>query len=166
MYKLTYFYYLLLIFFFRAIQAPHPGTSYNPTLKDHQDLLEAVKQRELKIIKQEEHLNRVTTAMFKKVPAEQRDIAKLKELRSGIDDDDDVNGEDSNTDENDEDKNELIAINPPVVVKPKGKKARRNQKEQKALKQQLLNKKLEKKKITDIHRYVGTLITFAVRFKF
>lgn len=44
------------------------------------------------------------------------------------------------------------AINPPVVVKPKDKKKIRKAREQKLIQQQLLKAKLEKKKITDIHR--------------
>lgn len=136
----------------RAIEVPHPGLSYNPTLDAHQELLQAVKERELKIIKQEEHLNRVTTSMFNKMPAVERDIFKLKELRSGIDDDDEDDADDNADDSNEEDKNEFIAVNPPVEVKKKDRKARRKQKEQRLLKQQLLKKKLETKKIVDINR--------------
>lgn len=50
-----------------AIEIPHPGTSYNPSYTDHQELLNDIAQKELKLIKEEEHLNRVTTHMFKKV---------------------------------------------------------------------------------------------------
>lgn len=135
----------------RAIEVPHPGLSYNPTLAAHQELLQAVKERELKIIKQEEHLNRVTTSMFNKMPAVERDIFKLKELRSGIDEDDDDENE-KIVDSDDEDNNEFIAVNPPVEVKKKDKKARRKQKEQRLLQQKLLKKKLEKKQIVDINR--------------
>lgn len=133
----------------RAVQVPHPGTSYNPSLADHQSLLQDVVEREKKIIKKNEHLNRVTTAMFNKVSAVDRDIALLKEQRSGMDE----NDEDAETATgNDENQNELIALNTPVVIKKKSQKARRKQKEQRELKQELLKKKLEKKKIGDIHR--------------
>lgn len=50
-----------------AVEAPHPGTSYNPSYVDHQDLLHQIVQKELDFMKQEEHLDRVTTQMFKKV---------------------------------------------------------------------------------------------------
>lgn len=50
-----------------AVEAPHPGTSYNPSYTDHQQLLHQIANEELELIKQEEHLNRVTTQMFKKV---------------------------------------------------------------------------------------------------
>jgi nucleolar protein 53 len=50
-----------------AVEAPHPGTSYNPSYSDHQELLQQIAQDELKLIKVEKHLNRVTKNMFKKV---------------------------------------------------------------------------------------------------
>lgn len=83
-----------LSFHSRKIEIPHPGTSYNPTLKDHKDLLESVVVLEEKIIRKEDHLNRVTTSMFDKMTAEQRDAARKKEMSSGIDeiDEDDENG--------------------------------------------------------------------------
>lgn len=125
---------------------PHPGTSYNPTFSDHQSLLAEVKKRELQIIKQEEHLERVTTAMYNKVPSYDRDIAKLKELRSGMDDDE----------EEDEDKSdhedEYFAVNPPVEVKRKDRKARRKQKEQRLLQQIQLQKKSLKKQKADLNQ--------------
>lgn len=136
---------MFLLLFRRVIEMPHPGTSYNPTLKDHQALLELVKERELKIIKKEEHLERVTTAMFKKMPADERDDFKLKELRSGLDDDEEPPAK---IDEDDE----YIAINPPVEVKRKDRKARRKQKEQRELQLALLKKKHLKKQTADLHR--------------
>lgn len=110
-----------------------------------------MKERELKIIKMEEHLERVTTAMFDKMPTEERDTFKLKELRAGMDDDDsDADGDAKASD--DEDANEFIAINPPVVVKKKDRQARRKQKEQRALELKLLKKKMDVKQIVDINR--------------
>lgn len=123
---------------------PHPGTSYNPSLEDHLSLLAAVEDRELKIIKKEDHLERVTTAMFKKVSAEERDDFKLKELRSGLDDDEVV--------KDDEDNDEYIAVNPPVEIKRKDRKARRKQKEQLQLQRALQKKKQLKKQTADLHR--------------
>lgn len=135
------------------MQTPHPGLSYNPTLKDHQDLLNQVKEREEKIIKEEQHLERVTTSMFKRVPAVERDIADLKEKRSGMDDDEDNDdNEDDTNSEASEDQNAVTSVNPPVIVKRKDAKARRKQREQKEIKRELMLKKQEKKKVTDIHR--------------
>lgn len=50
-----------------AITVPHPGTSYNPSYSDHQKLLKEVESDEQKLIKEEKHLNRVTSKMFRKV---------------------------------------------------------------------------------------------------
>lgn len=50
-----------------AVEAPHPGMSYNPSYGDHHKLLSEVAEKELELIKQEKHLNRVTTQMFQKV---------------------------------------------------------------------------------------------------
>lgn len=134
------------------IEAPHPGLSYNPSFEDHQDLLEKVKERELRIIKKEEHLTRVTTAMFDRVSATERDIRELRERRAGVDDDDEDNNNGSGEGDDDEDEGELIAVNPPVENKKKARKARKKQKQQKELQKQLLEKKLLKKQIADINR--------------
>lgn len=50
-----------------AINAPHPGTSYNPSYVDHQDLLAEIAADEAKVMKKEAHLDRVTNKMFRKV---------------------------------------------------------------------------------------------------
>ncbi|KAF7398568.1 hypothetical protein HZH66_006465 [Vespula vulgaris] len=63
-----------------AIEAPHPGTSYNPSYNDHQDLLNEIAKKELELMKEEAHLNRVTTKMFKKVSLDEKDKNTLKEL--------------------------------------------------------------------------------------
>lgn len=149
---IVFIYYISFVYF-RAVQTPHPGLSYNPTLKDHQDLLSQVKEREEKIIKEEQHLERVTTSMFKRVPAVERDIADLREKRSGMDDGGSDDEGDGTNSEASEDQNAVTSINPPVIVKRKDARARRKQREQKEIKQELMLKKQEKKKVTDIHRY-------------
>lgn len=50
-----------------AITVPHPGTSYNPSYTDHVSLLAEVAADEIKLMKEEAHLNRVTNKMFRKV---------------------------------------------------------------------------------------------------
>lgn len=56
------------------IEPPHPGTSYNPSFKDHQELLQEIAKVEIEIIKEEKHLERVTTKMFKKVQPEKKEV--------------------------------------------------------------------------------------------
>lgn len=60
-----------------AVEPPHPGMSYNPSYRDHQDLLKMVAEKELALIKKEEHLTRSTTGMFQKVAEGKRDVSKL-----------------------------------------------------------------------------------------
>lgn len=104
--------------------------------------------RELKIIKRQEHLDRVTTSMYKKVTAEERDKNIVKELGGDIDDDDDIGSDVSS----DDDPNEYVPVNPPVENKRKDRKARRKQRQQLELQKATLKKKLEKKQRADLHR--------------
>lgn len=130
-----------------SIELPHPGISYNPTLEDHQNLLQHVTAKEEKIIKHEQHLDRVTTAKFSKTTADQRDAADLAEMAVGIN-----TGEVKSEDDSDSETGEYKTINAPVKNKKKDRKARRKQREQKTIKLQLSLAKVEKKKVTDLHR--------------
>lgn len=58
-----------------ATEAPHPGTSYNPSFKDHQHLLKEIAEKESKLVKEEEHLDRVTSSMFSKVSPAEKDVS-------------------------------------------------------------------------------------------
>lgn len=58
----------------QPVEAPHPGTSYNPSFKDHQDLLKKIVDKECEIIKQQEHLTRVTSKMFKKTSPKENQV--------------------------------------------------------------------------------------------
>ncbi|XP_050299531.1 ribosome biogenesis protein NOP53 [Anthonomus grandis grandis] len=130
---------------FPAVEIPHPGMSYNPSFKDHQDLLKTVAEEEVKIIKQEEHLTRVTRNMFRKVPQEQKQSEWVIEMSEGMP----SKNEGNNLEDEDLDR---ISINPPVQNKKKSLKQRRKQREQLQLEKERKSIKLEKKKIGDIHR--------------
>lgn len=58
-----------------AIEVPHPGTSYNPSFKDHQALLKEITSKECKIIKEEVHLARVTKKIFKKLTVTEKQVS-------------------------------------------------------------------------------------------
>lgn len=58
-----------------AIEIPHPGASYNPSLTDHQNLLKEVVEKEEKLIKEEAHIQRVTTDLFSKVTAHEKHVS-------------------------------------------------------------------------------------------
>lgn len=57
-----------------GVQLPHPGMSYNPSLEDHQDLLQKVAAKEEAERKREEHLDRVTSAMFNRLSKEESEV--------------------------------------------------------------------------------------------
>lgn len=63
-----------------AVEFPHPGTSYNPTFQDHQDLLRQACEVEKKEIIQEKTTKRRLGPMLKKIPVEQREVSVLLPL--------------------------------------------------------------------------------------
>lgn len=134
-----------------AVEAPHPGMSYNPSFEDHQSLLHEVAQKELELIKEEKHLERVTTKMFKKVSPEEKENNMIKELSEGLKL---VNNQDSKENEDeDEDKDPTVkSINPPAKNVKKTRVQRRKQREQKELAFKQQQKKVEKRKISDIYK--------------
>ncbi|KAM7349283.1 ribosome biogenesis protein NOP53 [Cochliomyia hominivorax] len=138
----------------KTFEPPHPGTSYNPSLEDHQNLIANVVEKEEKIIKEEKHLKRVTTQMFSKVTPEERDRLRLKEMSAGIDDEDEENAEGKNGEAKvEEDENvPYRTVNPPVENKKKSKAARNRELKQKELQKKLEEKKALKKQIADINR--------------
>ena len=131
-----------------AIDTPHPGVSYNPSFKEHQELLHEVVKHEEKMMKREAHLNRVTTKMFKKLTAQEKENQWREEMNVVLPTPHNPaeNPTDSDTD------NEYKAINPPVKNKKKDHKARRKQKERIEERERLKREKINKKKITDIYK--------------
>lgn len=53
----------------------HPGMSYNPSYADHQELLKIIAEKELKLIKEEQHITRCTSGMFQKVRQDRTDVS-------------------------------------------------------------------------------------------
>lgn len=146
-----------------AIEVPHPGTSYNPSYEDHQNLLREVAQKELELMKEEAHLNRVTTHMFKKVSTDEKEKSTLKEMSEGLPikkgqtnaskskNNDDSTDDDENDDDADMDSN-ITCLAKPVKNKKKTLVERRKQKERKVLAHKTALAKLEKKKVSDIYK--------------
>ncbi|RVE53431.1 hypothetical protein evm_002001 [Chilo suppressalis] len=130
-----------------AVEAPHPGISYNPSFKEHQELLQDVVQHEQKLMKREAHLHRVTTGMFSKVTQQERENQWREEMSTGL-----PQPHNPANDPEPESDGEYKAINPPVQNKKKDHKARRKQKERLAEKERLKRLKVEKKKITDLYK--------------
>ncbi|CAL7941974.1 unnamed protein product [Xylocopa violacea] len=136
-----------------AIEAPHPGMSYNPSYEDHQKLLHEIAQKEMELIKEEKHLARVTTKMFKKVSSEEKESNIIKELLEGLkgDGNRDTN-EDADGDKDEDDDPTVKSINPPVRNLKKTRVQRRKQREQRELQHKKQQEKIEKKKISDIYK--------------
>ncbi|XP_023315326.1 ribosome biogenesis protein NOP53-like [Trichogramma pretiosum] len=123
-----------------AVIVSHPGTSYNPAYKDHQDLLKKLADDEQKLIKEEKHLNRVTRAIFKKVPVTDKLEPFILDEEKGKEDEDKTKTEN----------NKQIK----KVSKERNKKtnAQRNrQKIEKEIRRQKLIKQLEKRKVADVY---------------
>lgn len=59
----------------QAVEYPHPGTSYNPTFQDHQDLLKQACEVEAKEIKQEMKIRRRLGPMLKKIPVQKKNVS-------------------------------------------------------------------------------------------
>ncbi|KYN33330.1 hypothetical protein ALC56_12041 [Trachymyrmex septentrionalis] len=136
-----------------AVEIPHPGTSYNPSYNDHQKLLHNIGQKELELMKQDEHLNRVTTQMFDKISLQKRDENIMKEMLEGLPENQTALSFKSVEEDHEEENSSTIIAND--KSKKNIKKTRvqkRKQREQK----QAINKralmKIEKKKISDIYK--------------
>lgn len=140
-----------------AIEVPHEGTSYNPALEAHQSLLSQVAEKEQRLLKEEAHLSRVTSKMFSKTNAAEAEENRRKELSEGLD----IYPENMQTkeqtttlnpeDEGDESAN-CKSVNPVVKREKKTRKQRRKQREQKDLLRQQQEKKIDKRKTSDIYR--------------
>ncbi|KAK4882573.1 hypothetical protein RN001_005892 [Aquatica leii] len=125
-----------------AIEPPHPGMSYNPNFKDHQELMKAVVEKEKKLMKEELHLERVTSGMFSKVTVNERDTNWLVEMSQGL----------TKIEESDHSDGEYKSINPPVKNKKKDLKQRRRHREHLKTQHEQRLKKKQKRKLTDIQK--------------
>lgn len=57
-----------------TFEVPHPGTSYNPTFKDHLDLANEIVSSEVNMQKEEAHLTRVTQKLFRPISAAENEV--------------------------------------------------------------------------------------------
>jgi len=126
-----------------AVETPDGGESYNPSYKDHQDLLLKATLTELKKEKAERKVDYHTTNMLpKKAPTEEEQV---KELTEGLfDEDEDVSEEDEDQEANengkqegndDNEEEEGKKANKPKTKQQKRKERARKAKETKAMQQ-------------------------------
>ncbi|KAM0736757.1 Ribosome biogenesis protein NOP53 [Formica fusca] len=149
-----------------VVEVPHPGTSYNPSYTDHQDLLHQIAQKELEIMKQEEHLDRVTTQMFKKIPLNKREEYLMKEMSEGLPTKQiTTNSKFTEEDNNEEDSSITMASNKLVKNAKKTLVQRRKQREQKQEANERILIKIDKKKISDVYKLKNLQRQIEVREK-
>ncbi|XP_018328273.1 ribosome biogenesis protein NOP53 [Agrilus planipennis] len=130
-----------------SVEPPHPGMSYNPSFEDHQALLKEIADKEQKIIKEEQHLNRVTNKMFRKITRERNQENWIEEMSQGL-----PHAQKEDNSDSEVDTSGPISVNPPVVNKKKDLKQRRKQKEQQKLRHALKLAKIERRKVADIYK--------------
>jgi nucleolar protein 53 len=118
----------------KAIDIPHPGYSINPRYGDHQELLQAAVDTELKAIKKEEKLKRAT-----RIPDTAVDHDEMMKLEPYVIE------EVKTEDESDDDKK-------PVLTKPKTKKLRRREKMDKESQQSFSDQKKVRVMESDVYR--------------
>lgn len=135
----------------KAVQLPHPGTSYNPTFDDFQDLVAEAVKKETCIINRVEHFTRTTTNKFSRLTSEQMESMKQKELIEGLPIDKSKKRKRINSDELIDDI-DFETSNAPVRNNKKNRKIRRKHLEAKDRKSSDLQQNLEVKKIKDINQ--------------
>lgn len=96
-------------------------------------------------------MKRITTEMFSKVTAFERDDNTLNEMGEQVGKEDASDTEQDQTKATESDL-PYTTLNGPVINKKKDKKARRNEKDQKSYADALKKKKEAKKQLTDLHR--------------
>ncbi|CAF2259494.1 unnamed protein product [Rotaria magnacalcarata] len=126
-----------------AIEKPLPGISYNPTYDDHQDLLRKAVEVELEKERKELKLQKNLPAKLTQTEAEPIKKAWLKEMASGLFDDNDVDNEPGteSTSLN------SVSVGKPVTVETKTTQQRNKEKIHK--KKEALAKAAKEKRIQD-----------------
>ncbi|KAF6017181.1 GLTSCR2 [Bugula neritina] len=121
-----------------AVAAPHPGSSYNPSFDDHQELLQKVVKKQVKEDLEERKLLKKTAANYgAEGPPTQESYLKEMSQGLGLNEGSDV---ESHTEEQDD--TLTGSVNPPKAAqKMKTKKQKRKRKE---MLQELANRKKEK----------------------
>lgn len=61
----------------KPVEYPHPGTSYNPTFQDHQDLLKQACDVEVNELKAEAKTRRRLGPMLKKIPIQKKEVRRF-----------------------------------------------------------------------------------------
>ena len=135
-----------------AVELPHSGTSYNPSYKDHQDLLWKAAIVEMNKEKADRKIEYHTTRMYpdaKNAPTHETWLKEMSEGLPGLDKDEaEIVEPDEDVDVSDEDDEESEA----KMFKPKTKVQRNKEKKLRRLANQRRMAKEDKKLTTDMFR--------------
>nr|XP_018900303.1 PREDICTED: uncharacterized protein CG1785 [Bemisia tabaci] len=126
---------------------PHPGTSYNPTLEDHNRLLQSVAEKEMRKTKKEIELAR-EVSKYRIMEPKQIEEEWMDEMMQGLD-----NNENNEDESSSNESSELRSVNKPVTRDRKKKASQRQRKKEHERKQrETRKKKLEKRRLADLDR--------------
>jgi len=138
-----------------AVEVPHPGQSYNPSLADHRDVLWKAALVEMKKEKEEGRIERTTTAMFPSKAEAPTQKSYLQEMSEGIlelggkvEEEEEEGEEKEVEDKADSDEEEEESKGP----KPKTRKQRRDMKVRAIKERKLLSMKKGKEKENEIFK--------------
>jgi nucleolar protein 53 len=133
-----------------SVELPHPGTSYNPSFEDHQDLLMRAALIEQKKLKEEQHLKRVVDKYYLTADDTPSEEVYMKEMSQGLglegDDDDEEEDGDEDGDQNGDDEgiDEEGALISNPVIRAQNRKSKAQKRKEKLLKMMMDKKKLER----------------------
>ena len=130
----------------KSVEEPHGGESYNPSLKDHQDLMWKAAMVEMNKEKEQKKVEFHTTRLFRNAPVD-LERTKLEEMSQGIHELNGAKDEESDKEVDDGEEEEGVAK---VNAKPKTKKQRRKELERKRQELKVKRQKSEKSKSHDL----------------
>ncbi|RWS17200.1 cellular protein-like protein [Dinothrombium tinctorium] len=134
-----------------AVEVPHPGSSYNPSFEDHQDLLSKAHQIELEKAKEEAHLYRVLDAYYPSAENAPTEESWLREMSQGL-----IGDKEKDESENELEENEEH----PLLLKTSidaGKRKSKAQRRREAMQKQLEKAAKEKRKMNAISNQIFQL---------
>uniref|UniRef100_A0A023GK46 Ribosome biogenesis protein NOP53 n=1 Tax=Amblyomma triste TaxID=251400 RepID=A0A023GK46_AMBTT len=133
-----------------AVEPPHPGTSYNPSHADHQDLLRRAVEIEQRKLLEERRLNRRLAMPDKRDWPTDQD--RLAEMSQGLYDQDD--DDDSGIEQEDEDDETVKDVLPAASSHPapKTRQQRRRAAEQKRLRREAQERKKARALANEVYR--------------
>jgi len=137
-----------------AVEVPDPGASYHPNLQDHQDLLWKATIVEIQKEKEQQKVERATTAMFPEKRQAPNENTYMKEMSEGIkelnennDEESDESDDEGNDPDEEEDEQSLEG-----QFKPKTRKQKRDKRKKLFDDQRVLREKNVKLAETEIFR--------------